>query len=110
MPFVWFLSTVLTQTLTSWVISAIPFARLRAVPSGLYFEGRFSRRDSDAYLCRVCSVEGGWPLGMRGVLEHVLYLVFGHARDGELGQCVARKKCDLRRFKAGRGFAADQIA
>jgi len=29
---------------------------------------------------------------MRGILEHMLYLVFGHARGRELGQFVARKK------------------
>ena len=40
-----------------------------------------------------CSVKGRGPLGMSGVLEHVLYLVFGHTRAMEsLGNAWRGKK------------------
>ena len=47
---------------------------------------------------------------MRGVREHMLDLVFSDARGGKPRQFVTRKERNLRRFKAWRGLASDQLA
>src|SRR3984957_1044345 len=46
---------------------------------------------------------------MSGVLEHVLYLILGHACYGEIGQSLSRKEADFRSLETRRDLAADQI-